>query len=244
MATHFDNPGRRGKVGLILPSANTTTEPIFYALAPEGISFHTSRTFIAGKGLEDVIAMESQKDKAVHELASARLDCIADCCTVSGILRGMEADREFCRGITKDTGIPAISTLQAVIEALETLKVHKLVVTSPYSEEVEKQEKAFLEKIGLRVVNIQGYRMKEGASFSQVMPEEIYRLCMDAWDDQADGLFVSCMNFNPIPVISSLELSLKVPVISSNSATLWKILKTVGVMEPIRGYGQLLRHYL
>ena len=103
MATHFDNPGRRGKVGLILPSANTTTEPIFYALAPEGISFHTSRTFIAGKGLEDVIAMESQKDKAVHELASARLDCIADCCTVSGILRGMEADRGFCRGITKDT---------------------------------------------------------------------------------------------------------------------------------------------
>ena len=72
------------------------------------------------------------------------------------------------------------------------------------------------------------------------MPQEIYRLCIDAWDDRAQGLFISCMNFNPLPVIPALELALQVPVVSSNSATLWKILQVIGVEEPIYGYGRLL----
>ena len=52
------------------------------------------------------------------------------------------------------------------------------------------------------------------------------------------------MNFNSMPVIQALELALKVPVVSSNSATLWKILQIIGVEEPIWGYGRLLSDYM
>ncbi len=188
--------------------------------------------------------MEKEKGRAVRELASARLDCIADCCTASGVLRGLEADKAFCSGIEQDTGIRTTSTLQAIVEALEVLKLRRLVVVSPYPEEMDELEKSFFEKNGFGVINMQGLGIKEGYRLAQVSPQEIYRLCTDAWDTRVEGLFISCMNFNPMPVIQALELALKVPVVTSNSATLWKILQITGVEEPIWGYGCLLSDYM
>lgn len=232
-----------GKVGLILPSANTVTEPLFYAIAPKGISFHSSRTYIAGTGLREVKAMEKEKGRAVRELASARPDCIVDCCTMSGVLRGLEADKAFCRRIEHDTGIHATSTVQAIVEALQVLKVRRLVVTSPYPEETDRAEKTFLEQNGFSILSIWGLGINEGYKIAQVSPEEIYRHSIGAWDPSAEGLLISCMNFNPMPVIQALELALRVPVISSNSATLWKVLQTIGVYESVSGYGKLLSDY-
>lgn len=188
--------------------------------------------------------MEKEKGRAVRELASARVDCIVDCCTASGVLRGLEEDRAFCNGIEQDTGIRTTSTLQAVVEALEVLELRRLVVTTPYPEEVDEREKSFFEKNGFSVINMQGLGIKEGYRLAQVSPQEIYRFCTDAWDTRAEGLFISCMNFNPMPVIQALELALKVPVVSSLSATLWKILRILGVEEPIWGYGHLLSDYM
>jgi maleate cis-trans isomerase len=63
---------------------------------------------------------------------------------------------------------------------------------------------------------------------------------METWDERADGLLISCMNFNPMPVIQALEEALKVPVLTSNTVTLWGLLRLLGVTEPIQGYGRLL----
>jgi maleate cis-trans isomerase len=59
---NISKPGCRGKVGLILPSSNTITEPIFYSLSPQGLSFHTSRTFITGTAIKDIAEMEKEKE--------------------------------------------------------------------------------------------------------------------------------------------------------------------------------------
>ncbi|MFC1910039.1 hypothetical protein ACFLXC_01945 [Chloroflexota bacterium] len=232
--------GCRGRVGLVLPSVNTITEPVFYALAPDGISFHVSRTFITGTSVEDVLVMEKDKDRAVRELASARLDCIADCCTASGIIRGLETDRDFCYRVAQETSIPTTSTLQAILDALNVLKLRRLTIASPYPEAMDKLEKSFFEKNGFEVVNIKGLDIKEGYRLAQVPPDKIYRLCLDAWNPESDGLFINCMNFNATPVIQALEMALNTPVISSNSATLWKILHILGVKDIIHGYGRLL----
>lgn len=190
------------------------------------------------------MAMEKEKGRAIRELASARLDCIVDCCTASGVLRGLEADKAFCGEVEKETGIRATSTLQAIVEALEVLELRRLVVTTPYPEEIDELEKSFFEKNGFSVINLKGLDINEGWRLAQVSPQEIYRLCVDAWDTRAEGLFISCMNLNPMPVTQALELALGVPIVSSNSATLWKILQMIGVEEPIWGYGRLLSDYI
>jgi maleate isomerase len=232
--------GWRGKVGLILPSGNAVTEPLLYGLAPDGIAFYTARTYVADTTVEAVRSMEKEKEGAIHELSSLKLDLLVDCCTMSGIQRGFEADQTFCRLVSQETGFRTISTIQAIMEALNYLGSHRLIITSPYREEVEKVEKAFFEQNGFEVINMRGLDIRGGYKSCLIEPREIFRLCEDAWQPGADCVFISCMNFNPVPVLEALELRLKVPVVSSNSATLWKILQMLNVPDHPSGCGMLL----
>lgn len=244
MNTDIIRLGWRGKAGLILPSANTVTEPVFYSLGPQGISFHASRTFITGTSVEDVLAMEKDKDRAVKELASTKPDCIVDCCTASGVIRGLEADRAFIEEVEKKTSIRATSTLQSIVQALRILGMDRLVITSPYPEAMDKLEESFFQKNGFRVLRVRGLNLREATQLAQVTPDEIYKFCIENWDSEANGMLISCMNFNPMPAIQALEDKLNVPVVTSNTATLWSIMRLLGVTEPIRGYGRLLSDYL
>jgi maleate cis-trans isomerase len=76
--------------------------------------------------------------------------------------------------------------------------------------------------------------------FARVTPEEILQFSLDAWDDSADGLFISCMNFDALPAVQALEDQIGKPVVTSHSATLWRALALADVREPILGYGRLL----
>jgi len=74
-------------------------------------------------------------------------------------------------------------------------------------------------------------------------PEEIYHFAKTVWIPEADGLFISCLNFRAQAAIQALENDLMKPVVTSTQATLWNILRTVGVNEKISGYGRLMSHF-
>jgi len=232
--------GWRGKVGLILPSVQTVTEPLFYRIAPEGVAFFASRVLVRRNVMADHAEMVTESFRAGRELATAGVDCIAYCCTASGIIQGIDGDREFCAQMERETGIPTISTLDAVLEGLKVLKLKKLVLNSPYRESTHAAEETFFKANGFQIIRSHSMRLDSGIKYALVTPGEIYRFCQETWDERAEGLLVSCMNFNVMPCISSLEKDFEKPVISSHSATLWKILKTIRVRDPIVGYGQLL----
>jgi maleate isomerase len=232
--------GWRGRVGLIMPSNNTVTEPLLYAIAPKGISFHTTRTSIRGTSVEEVMAMGNEKDRAIRELASAGVDCIVDCCTMSGVLRGLDADKAFCKKIEVDTGIRATSTLSGVVGALNAFKLHNIVIVSPNPVETDRAMAAFFTKIGFNVVNIKGMGFTDGREMGLVDSKDIYDFCKKAWDPRAESLFITCSNFNGVPATEALERDLHVPVISSNAATLWTVMQTLGIDEPVVGCGRLL----
>jgi len=87
--------------------------------------------------------MEREAFRAGRELSTTGINCIAYCCTGSGILQGIDGDREFCLRMEKGTGIPTTSTLSAVLEGLKVLRLKKLVVITPYQEAMHKAEESF-----------------------------------------------------------------------------------------------------
>ena len=232
--------GWRGKIGLIVNGGQVITEPLYNRVAPEGVCFYASRVLVRGSVMEDHLNMERAAFRAASELASANVDVIAYCCTVSGMLQGVEGDRQFCRQIEAETGIPTLSTLSAVLEALAVLQIKKLVLISPYDEETHAAEEGFLQNNGFDLVRSRSMEISPKKKRPYTSPGEIYRFCRDNWDDRADGLFISCMNFNGMPCVGPLEEYLGKPVFSSHSATLWKALRLIRIRESIPGYGRLL----
>ncbi|MBI4290641.1 MAG: aspartate/glutamate racemase family protein [Betaproteobacteria bacterium] len=232
--------GWRGRVGLIMPATQTVSEPLFYAAAPRGISFHTSRLLNTGAGPEAIAETESQVERALGELKCARVQCIAYLCVTGGLVRGLEAERRFCREVEERHGVPVVSALLSAFEALKVLKMRKLVITGPYPEEHDRMERKLFEDNGFEVLGIHGMGITDGFEFGQVPSAQIYEFCRRNWNADADGLFVGCAAFNAMPIADRLEKELKAPVVTAHSAVLWKTLVTLGVDEPLTGYGRLL----
>jgi len=236
--------GWRGKIGMILPSVQTVTEPLYYSIAPKGVAFFTSRVLLQGNVLKEHATMEKEAFRAGRELASSEVDCILYCCTGSGIIQGIEGDRAFCRKMEQETGIPTVSSLSAILEAFEILKLKKLVIVSPYRKEMHEAEEHFFQSNGFDLVRSRSLGMDSGVTFARVPPSEIYRFARETWDERADGLFISCMNFNAMPCIGPLERDLQKPVLTSHSTALWKVLRLIHVKESLPGFGRLLTEYL
>ncbi len=93
---------------------------------------------------------------------------------------------------------------------------------------------------GIEAVAMRGMGLTTGKEFTSVPPEEIYRFSLEAWDDRADGMFISCMNFDGMAAAQALEEAIGKPVITSHSATLWRALALAGIDDPITGCGRLL----
>ena len=73
------------KIGLVVVSASSISELRYPKAAPPGVAFLTSRMMLAeGESIDALIEMESNASRAVGELASAKVDSVAYCCTVSG----------------------------------------------------------------------------------------------------------------------------------------------------------------
>ena len=58
---------------------------------------------------------------------------------------------------------------------------------------------------------------------------------------ETEAIFVSCTDFRTLGIIEKLEQKLGKPVISSNSASMWKMLRLLGDRRVVPGAGQLFR---
>lgn len=225
---------------MIMPASQIVTEPLFYAVAPKGISFHTSRLNVTGDGIQSIAEMEALLPKSVDELVQARVNCIAYLCVTGGMVRGLDREKKLCEEIEERTGIPVVSALLSTFEALNVLGIRKIVIVAPYPKEHNELQRKLFESSGFEVLGVHGLGITNGFAFGQVVPHDIYKFCKRVWDNSAEGLFIGCAAFNAMPIVGRIERNFKVPVVTAHSAVLWKILRILGIKGPLFNLGVLL----
>lgn len=235
----YDLAGWRARLGVIIPSVNKTMEPELYKMAPKGVSLHFSRIKQREDTVEELRRMVEGIPRAASELADAEVHLITFGCTSGSLIGGVGYDKELIKRIEDAAHIPAITTSTAVISAFKELEFEKVCVATPYQEEVNRKEKEFLESHGYNVLNIKGLGCR-GPETADVSIKQVYELAKAVFNPMADGLFISCTDLRSLDIIEALEHDLNKPVISSNQATMWMMLRKVKVKEPIKGYGGLL----
>jgi len=237
--------GWRGRIGLIVPSSNTVCEEELHRMIPEGISLHTARVFNPVVETEEekeeaLIRMNAEIERAARELGSVEPQVIIYACTSGSFIKGPGYDQEVGERIRKETGVPAVSTTSAVIEALKTFNLRKIVLGTPYNPRIGEREKVFLENAiaGLKIVKEKHLGILNALEKGNLTPEEAYRTAREIDDPGAEGFFLSCTNFRTIEIIEPLEVDTGKPVVTSNQASLWMALKMIGAAGP-QGYGKL-----
>jgi len=241
----FD-PTEQKKIGMLTPSSNTALEPICSRMVcglEDQVTMHYSRLEVTKISLEKDALSQFDLDpflRAAEYLAHADVDAIAWNGT-SGGWTGFEFDRKVCEKITEETGIPATTSMLAMLDAFEENQLKTLHMVTPYIPTIDKLiAKQFEEKCGYKVINSRGLNQTINRSFSLVTPVSIDQMCKEVSVDPADGIAIICTNLKSTWQIEQLESDYGITIYDSTAVTVWKTLKMVGI-DPsvVKGWGRL-----
>ena len=231
--------GWRAKTGVILPSLNVTMEPELYKMAPEGVSFHFTRMILTEGTKEGLELMHKDVEPCARLLMTAEVDLILFGCTSGSLIGGAGWDTKIIGQIEGISGIKAITTSTAVVEALKTLNARNVTIGTPYIDQVNQLEKQFLEDSGFTVTDIVGLGYTTGAQLHKENAESAYRFVKGLKLEGADCVFLSCTDFHSLDTIKYLEKDIGLPVVTSNSASMWAVLKHLGINAHLEQYGKI-----
>jgi maleate isomerase len=208
-----------------------------FRMAPPGTSIHISRIAHTEDSDEAALKMAEKAPAAADLLAHAKVSAICFGCTGASF-RKSGIDLEIINEIESKTGIPATTTSSAIIEALKSLGIKSVAIASPYPERTNNLLAGYLRRAAFEVVSRKGMNVECPAFLP---PEQAYRLAREVDCEAADGILISCTNFRSLEVIEKLEQDIGKPVVSSNTASMWKLLELAGANEPVKGAGRLFR---
>jgi maleate isomerase len=196
---------------------------------------------MTGKWHRPAAELEEAIAEAARALSDTQPGIIVFHCTASSMEAGLAGETRLVEQIENASGCPAITTGQAVTEALRKLRLKKLVLISPYVEKTNQHEVRYLKEAGFEVIHDLGLGLIGGDKYFAVTPEHWQEVVFANSRLEADGYFLSCTNTTMVEVIEQCEEHLHRPVVTSNQATLWACLQRLGLARPIAGLGKLLK---
>jgi maleate isomerase len=237
--------GWRAKIGRISPSPETVGAEEWRRSMPDGVCLVETRTLLHDVTVDGLSETAKQVERAALELASAEVDVILQAGTAIAFFRGFGHDRELSRRIRAVTGIQATTSLTAVVDALRMLKIQRPAIATSYLTNIDARLTEVLEKSGFEVAAIRGMGLKKSIDMGKVSPEETYRVARAVVRSapSADGILISCGNLRTFEAIEPLEIDTGLPVVTSNQAGLWQVLRMTGIKDRLTSLGQLLRQH-
>lgn len=230
------NPAR---IGLIIPSSNRLSEPQFHRYAPAGVGIHVTRLRMTGKWRRPLTELKPAIAAAAAALGDAKPGVIVFHCTASSMEAGLDGERAVIETIADAANCAAITTGQAIVEALRHLEIKKLVLLSPYVKRTNEEEIAYLTAAGLEVLHDFAHGLSGSDDYIAVPPERWRDLAWENRRENADGYLLSCTNTTMIEAIVAAEQKLGKPVVTSNQATLWACLRRLDFTQTLPGLGRL-----
>jgi len=233
--------GEKGRIGLILPHEDYTTEYEFNKVAPRDVAFYATRIKLKSVTREGLLKMSEEVEIAVDRLPP-KINLIVYHCTSGTFVMGPEWERDLLSRIREKTGTWVISTMESVVKALSSLKLNKISLVTPYIKDLNEKEIDYLTKFNVAVIKDAALSMTSSEDMCALGQEEIYKWVKEVDSSEADGVFISCTGLKTMDLIDKLEGELDKPIVSSNSATLWHSLKLCGVQTTnVSGYGRLFK---
>ena len=227
------------RIGLIIPSGNRLTEPQFHRYAPGGVGVHVTRLRMAGRWHKPLAELKGAIAEAAAALSDTQPGIIAFHCTASSMEGGLSGEAALLEVIQTASGCSAVTTAQAIAEALRHLRVKKLVLISPYVKKTNEHEIDYLHEAGFEVIHDLGLGLGAGGEYTTVTPKQWIEIARQNVRAEAEAYFLSCTNTTMIEAVEELEQHLGKPVVTSNQAILWSCLRKLKVPQPIKGLGCL-----
>jgi len=227
------------RVGLIIPSSNRMVEQEMVHAFPAGMQPHVTRLRMTGASQVPLDALLPRVEEAARALADARCDVVAFHCTANSTQEGPGGEERLLAAVARGGAPHATTTATAIRRALDALGARRLVLVTPYSQEVTDHEAGFFTAAGYQVLRAVGHALAGSDAYCAAPATDWRDRVLDAARPDADAYLVSCANISVLKVIDELEARLDRPIVTSNQAVIWDAVSTLGWSGGNGGLGRL-----
>lgn len=247
----------RLRVGLLVPDGDVGPESEWSAIAPTGVSVNASRfrfpvsavaaaedridvspvDYVAAPGpLDDAIGLLNAPAIDVFSLAFTSTSYVADDADLVERLSAIAGGR------------PVVTTGQALLAAVDHFEARNVLLVDPpwFPPELTAMGRKWLESNGVSVARAEPAGLPSGQG--NIHPGAVHRyLCgairgssTDASTSSIDLVLIGGNGFRAVGAIAAAEADTGVPVVTANSALLWRTLQTMGrPTSQVTRYGRL-----
>jgi maleate isomerase len=230
-----DRFGPRGVIALFIPQQNSNMQPEYEAMRPEGVSNQIYRFSLA------------QHDR-VPEAAIGAIDgglgCWPDLVAIGNSveMRVLTPPQfaDYRAKLQEKIGkVPLVTATDATVEALKTIGAKRIAAISPMSDEYSQSVADYYEAIGFEVPYHTGLQVGRSQDIIKIGYAEAREAFLKLDHDDVDTFLHVGGALGIADSIETLEKELGRPVVSVNVATYWCALRTLGISDPLSGFGQL-----
>ncbi len=234
--------GWRARIGHVAPSRGDTFVYEFYRIRPDGfLLLNTTGTI--RRLVDDHLERQLQRlEEATIDLAEAGAEFIILGGSPIFTRLGHGSDREIAAKLEVKAGVPVTAGMTCEVEALKHMGIKKVVVATPYPDNLTQRVSDFLVASGFQVLKAAGLGIEVNSELGNQPDHASYRIAKRVYFSapEADGIFLPCNRWPTARCIALLEKETGKPVLSSSLCNIWYALYRLHVKEDIASYGSLL----
>ena len=230
------------RLGLIVLSTDETLEnEARLVLAGQRVSLLHARIPAQAE-----VTPEALKTMEGHMVGTASLlprdmDVVGYGCTSGATVIGPERVASLIGQVQGKARVT--NPLSAVIAALQTLDARRIALLTPYVESVNAPLIAALAEAGIEVAAQASFNQSDDWSVARISESSTQHAIENlVIPEGCDAIFASCTNLRVFGILEQAEAVSGLPVVSSNLALLWHMLKLAGIEARGWGPGRLFEH--
>ena len=173
-------------------------------------------------------------------LPDQKLDCVAYGCTSGTIAAGYQSIFDRVNSAKPNTKVT--TPITSAINALKILKIKKLSIFTPYTDEINQSVINYFKKENIEIIQLTYFDIASDLDIGKVDPEHLFDVLGKIDLSNSDALFVSCTALPVLSIIKDLEKKTGKIVLSSNQTLIWDTLKKINYNNKVEGFGELFNN--
>src|SRR5476651_380582 len=245
-----DTLGYRKRIGIVVPSTNTTVQPECELMRPRGVTNHTARSTIKERPLnteqaftEHMQAMRDGTGGAIDQIMTAGLDHLIMGVALETFWGGVAQADKLQTELATRAGVGVSMGSTATVAALKKFGAKKIAILTPHQQRGDDMVRQYLTEAGFEIVGLKGLKCVTPRAIAQVPLEDIRSSLRELNTPDVEVLVQLGTALPTVTVAAEAERWFGKPVLAVNAVTYWDALRRSGIEDRVYGFGRLLEEF-
>jgi maleate isomerase len=245
-----DTLGYRKRIGVVVPSTNTTVGPECELFRVPGVTCHTGRVTIKERPLntadaffEHMSMMREGMGTAIDQIMTAGLDHLILGIALETFWGGVAAAETLQAELAKRAGVGITMGSTAAVAALRRFGVERIAILTPHQPRGDEVVRAYMAEAGFQVVRLKGLACASPRLIAQVPLYDIRAALREIDGDDVDALLQVGTALPTVAVAAEAEGWLGKPVLAINTVSYWDAIRRCGIEDRVMGHGRILEEF-